>query len=385
MSDLSLPPLTIWAHTLCRSTLATYLALARDYGTDVEIIICGNANPKHRKKAGFSASEFPMAQFVALEPSTEDALELLKARPDRLHMFAAYHGTSLAEALLDQAVAMGAKYFIASEAPQNMEKSPLRRVAKEVWVPTLLRWRVRRSVANSLFFVCYSGEAPRRLHQVGWPDTKIEPFGYYPPSLSNARPKLDLPARPDATRDAPLQFLATGIHDDHKSPVTLVEAAAILKQQGIAARFRCTIAGSGKQTEAMKRAVARDGLPVDFSGFVSLEKLIQLYRGADVFVGTDVDEPWGIRINDAILLGCPVICSTGMGAHTDILRYKLGWAFDSGSAEDLARLMRRLIEDRGTVLSVNQFVAENTELSPDSQAQRLRQIIERRLCRRQAA
>ena len=49
MSDLSLPPLTIWAHTLCRSTLATYLALARDYGTDVEIIICGNANPKHRK------------------------------------------------------------------------------------------------------------------------------------------------------------------------------------------------------------------------------------------------------------------------------------------------------------------------------------------------
>lgn len=379
MSDPTLPPLTIWAHTLCRSTLATYLALAQNYGEDVEIAICGKASPEHRKKAGFDATEFPGADFVALEPSIGEALTLLRARPDRLHMFAAYHGTPLAEALLAEAVDMGAKYFIAAEAPQNMQKDPLRRVVKELWIPTLLRWRVRRSVANSLFFVCYSGEAAGRLHQVGWPKSKIEPFGYYPPSLASARPDLDLPERPDATRNGPLRFLATGIHDDHKSPVTLVKAVAILKADGLGDRFRCTIAGDGKQSGRMRQMAEEESLPVDFPGFVSLEELIRLNREADVFVGTGVDEPWGIRINDAIQLGCPTICSKGMGAYTDVLRYNAGWVYESGSPKDLARVMRSLIEDRVAVQQVNTHLSASAEFSSESQARRLLQIIRSRV------
>src|SRR5690606_6682920 len=105
------------------------------------------------------------------------------------------------EALISEAVKKKAQFFIAAEAPQNMEKDALRWLVKKFWIPTLLRWRVRHSVTNSLFFVCYSGEASGRLHQVGWPKSKIEPFGYYPPSLESARPDLVLPERPDATRD----------------------------------------------------------------------------------------------------------------------------------------------------------------------------------------
>ena len=346
--------------------------------------MCGKSDPDLRARAGFRSSEFSSAKFVSQEPTIEGAKALLNARADRLHAFTAYHGSDFFEALISEAVKLEAQFFIAAEAPQNMQKNVLRRMMKEVWIPTLLRWRVRRSVANSLFFVCYSGEATSRLHQVGWPRSKIEPFGYYPPNLASARPDLVLPERLDATRDAPLHFLATGMHDDHKSPMTMVEAAKILKAEGLGNLFHCTIAGQGKQSAKMHRAAQKSGLPIVFPGFVSLEELIYLYRRADVFVGTGGDEPWGIRINDAIMLGCPAICSTGMGAYTEVMRYNSGWAYESGSPMDLARVMRKLIEDRDAVQKVNRHLTVTSDFSPEIQGQRLLQIIEHRFSREAA-
>jgi len=379
MVTVSRAPLTIWAHSFCRSTIATYLSVASLYPTDVEIVMCGKPDPELRAKAGFQSSEFADAEFVAMAPTIDEALSLLKARPDRIHMFTAYHGSNVFRALLKEAEMTGISYFIAAEAPQNMEKNILRRLAKEIYIPTLLRWQVRSSIAHSMFFVCYSGNALTRLKQVRWPDGKFEAFGYYPPSLHAARPAMSLPERPDATRNEPLHFLATGTHCPHKSPLTLVDAAAILKEEGLSNRFYCTISGSGAQTAEMKEKVAKLNLPVDFPGFVSLEELITLYRRVDVFVGTGVDEPWGIRANDAIQLGCPTIISTGMGAHIDVAKHRLGWPYPKGSARELATIMRHLIEDRTKVQQVNQRLVGNQSLSPLAAAKRLLRIIECRL------
>lgn len=379
MPNHSLPPLTIWAHSFCRSTLATYLSLASLYQNSVEIVMCGKSDPELRVKAGFKSAEFSEAKFVAVEPTICEAVSLLKARTGRLHMFTAYHGSNVFHALLKEAVVSGLSYFIAAEAPQNMEATPLRRVAKEVFIPTILRWQVSSSIAHSQLFVCYSGEAPGRLRQVGWPDRKIEAFGYYPPSLHAARPDLVMPERPDATQNVPLHFLATGTHCPHKSPQTLVDAAEILNDEGLGDRFRCTISGSGVQTAAMKKKVTNKHLPVDFPGFVSLEELMTLYRCADVFVATGVNEPWGIRVNDAIQLGCPTIISTGMGAHTDVTKYRFGWVYPKGSAQELAKVMRQLIEGRQALQQVNRYLVGNESFSPLTQAKRLLEIIEGRL------
>ena len=129
----------------------------------------------------------------------------------------------------------------------------------------------------------------------------------------------------------------------------------------------------------MKKKVAKLNLPINFPGFVSLEELIALYRRADVFVGTGVDEPWGIRANDAIQLGCPTIISTGMGVHIDVAKHQLGWPYTKGSARELAKIMRHLIEDRTKVQQVNQRLVGNQSISPLTQAKRLLEIIECRL------
>lgn len=379
MPPTCLPPLTIWAYSFCRSTLATYLSLAAIYPGNVEIVVCGKVDPENRARSGFRSQEFSDADFAAINPSIDEAVALLKARSQRIHMFTGYHGSAVFEALLKEATATHMAYFIAAEAPHNMERTYLRSIAKKIYIPTVLRRRVARFIKQSLFFVCYSGNSSKRLKEIGWPEERVEEFGYYPPSLQSARPNLTLPKRSNAQHGGPIHFLATSTHCRHKSPKTLIDAVEILVNKGYGDQFRCTVAGSGLQTDAMTDQVAKLGLPVTFPGFVSLEELITLYRTADIFVGTGVEEPWGIRINDAIQLGCPSIVSSGMGAWVAVEKFHLGWVYRAGSASDLAGLMCRLIENRSEIQSVNQRLQEDYSLAPHIQARQLLNIIKRRL------
>ena len=124
MSKTTLPPITIWAHSFCRSTLATYQAFGAIYPFGCEIVMCGQVNPELRARAGFVSEEFAEMNFVAVEPSINEAIALLEARSERLHMFTAYHGSDLFRALLDYATAGKMNFFVAAEAPQNMEYTP---------------------------------------------------------------------------------------------------------------------------------------------------------------------------------------------------------------------------------------------------------------------
>ena len=372
-------PLTVWAHSYCRSTLATYLALADQYPCSVEIVVCGKADPALRVRTGFQSREFDEAYFKRVGPTVTEALDMLASRREHVHMFCAYHGSAFFEALLRKAIVLGLPYFIASEAPQNMEQPLLRRMLKELYIRTVLRFRVRRTIRESQFIVCYSGYAPNRLRQVGWPQSKIEEFGYYPPSLLEARPELSIPKRRNALRDDPMHFLLSGTHCRHKSPMTLIEAVEILERRGLAGRFKCTVTGVGFQTLRMEERSLELELPILFRGLVDLEELIALYATVDVFVATGVNEPWGIRVNDALQLGCPALVSAGMGAVTLVQDSGLGWSYPPGSSEALANTMQDLIEHPAKVKITQERLRQDESISPTAQAQRLAKIIQRRL------
>jgi len=374
-------PLVIWAHSFCRSTLATYLEVRRQYPGEVRIVVCGRPDPELRAKAGFRTSEFDLSDFEAFNPSPTKACEMLKAWPGAIHMFCAYHGSPIFETLLETAIELGLSYFVAAEAPQNMEQNPARRVMKAAYIPTLLRYKVRHYIAGSRFLLCYSGTAMDRLAQVGWPEDKVEPFGYYPPSIMSAVPELTQNALAPAKTgldDGRVRFLLTGVHDMHKSPRTLVEAASLLVMEGLGARFHCTIAGAGRQTDTMKAHAAAGGLPVTFAGFVPLVALVNLHRNADVFVGTGLSEPWGIRINDAMHLGCPAIVSDGMGAVALVKDSGAGWIYRAGSSRDLAAKMKALIEKPADINAARQALANSLAFNPATKASELVSILARR-------
>jgi hypothetical protein len=67
-----------------------------------------------------------------------------------------------------------------------------------------------------------------------------------------------------------------------------------------------------------------------------------------------------------------------MGAHTDIEKHQLGWVYRRGSARDLANVMRKLIQNRNELERINISLISNKSPSPQMQASRLFEIINRR-------
>ena len=80
--------------------------------------------------------------------------------------------------------------------------------------------------------------------------------------------------------------------------------------------------------------------------------LIALYEGCSVFVAPGRQEPWGIRVNDALNAGAPTVVSRGMGAVKLIDDYSVGVSFEAGDATDLAWQLRWMATDRSRYLAV---------------------------------
>ncbi|WP_352976714.1 glycosyltransferase family 4 protein [Mesorhizobium sp. M1005] len=238
-----------------------------------------------------------------------------------------------------------------------MEHSIVRSLAKEVYLSVILPIRLRRVIRSASLFVNYSGNESSTAERIGWETDKIIPFGYFPPPLpGSAFVERHL------ERVGPFRFLLTGEHTRHRDPLVFVRAIKLLRESHPSLHFEGVVCGSGPLAGELERFISRNNLPVQMKGFVSLPELVHQYMTADCFVAAGRSEPWGIRINDAVQCGCPVIVSEGMGAKKLVSDTDCGYVFQRGSPEDLADKMRRLVLDRDEYLRVagNMRVAART-------------------------
>lgn len=90
------------------------------------------------------------------------------------------------------------------------------------------------------------------------------------------------------------------------------------------------------------------GISVDLActrGKASDEEMARLYGWADVFVACGLCEPWGMRVNDAIHAGLPVVVSDGMGARWLVDQFGCGCVYPAGDAEALCKIFERFAVD----------------------------------------
>jgi glycosyltransferase involved in cell wall biosynthesis len=95
----------------------------------------------------------------------------------------------------------------------------------------------------------------------------------------------------------------------------LVDAMAILGQQGLAAR--CEIAGDGRERRALARQIEarRVGDVVRLVGWLDNERKAAFLAGLDVFACPSLDEPFGFVYLEAMRLGMPVVTTPTVGAN----------------------------------------------------------------------
>ena len=324
----------IWAHSKCRSTFGLYRAIRDVAGVPVRIVshegIRANRLSQGQCEADFSGIDCPV-----IGESWETAERILAETAGYLHLVAAYQVSPTFRKVILAAKKRGDPVGVISEVPWNSKRG-FARVLWSLYLRTLLRWRVRATVSAADFLVNYSGDKVETALAIGWTKEKIIPFGYFPP------------------------------------PLAAREGASSTRNGG---RFKLLATATKGRWDRGEKTIRKaveslgDDVELILPGFVGMDEVICLYRECDAVVAAGLDEPWGIRVNDAINFGKPVVASDGMGARKMVEETGAGLVFKAGSAVDLAAKMRELIANYGKYAVAAQAAIE--KISPETKAKEM--------------
>jgi len=362
--------LAVWANSHCRSTLSFYRELSRSFGVPLRILLYKKGNAL-RMNVGFTESEFQDLDIRYLS-TYEDGVSALNELCDWNHLFGVYQASSIHQQLICEASRLGIRVAIASESPCNMYPMP-KRFFKQLYIDYVLPIRLKSAIQASEFIINYSGADNAGLKRIGWEKDRIIECGYYSPPLIGSHPR-------QRTIDDWRHFsiLLTGKHEWFRSPDLLLHALEVIERKGL--KYECYITQEGDMLERLKRLAQKKGLShVHFLGMVPMEKLIELYESCSVMVGCGNHEPWGMRLNDALQCGAPLIVNRGMGGSLLVEKYGCGLTFGPNDSSSLANAILRLVQDQKLYLRMaDNAMRAAKEIAPDTQASAIAEQIRNR-------
>jgi len=199
---------------------------------------------------------------------------------------------------------------------------------------------VRRVFDAVELFAAPSAALARDFERFGLPPHKLEVSDYGFPPLAPC--KL-------APGDGRLRIGFVGTLVWHKGAHVLIDAVRQLPAE----RWELTLYGSlGTFPDYVARLrKLATGLPVRFAGGFEREKVAEVYAAIDVLVVPSLwPENSPLVIHEAFMAGLPVVGSR-LGGTVDLVRDGVnGLLYDAFSAQDLARTLRRLLDEPDLVV-----------------------------------
>jgi len=119
------------------------------------------------------------------------------------------------------------------------------------------------------------------------------------------------------------------------------------------------LVGDGEERARLEHQATQLGIQehVRFAGFRNQSELPAFFRLASVFVLPSEHEPWGLIVNEAMAAGCPVIVSSDVGCHPDLIpggpfiarglrdEWGPGIVYPVGDIPALTAALRRVLSD----------------------------------------
>lgn len=320
--------LAIWAQSVCRSTMALYREVKRQAGCPVFVIVRQNTNGEIarlvRESQGQGESAYADVVDQYWDGLYQTGRAILDAHGNAVHVFSGYQVSSAVRRLIGDAHVFGLRTVVYDEAPCPMCLG-VKAILKRVYYRWLLPSKVRKAVNAADLMLNASGkDGLKELWHLGWAEERIVPFGYVSPAATRFIKKSA------QSSSRPLRILHTGVEPPYRDVQTLVRAIGALDRNGIEVELKRT------------------------GGNLSPEELGSLYEWADVLVACGLCEPWGMRVNDAIHAGLPVVISSGMGAKWLVGQYGCGCVYEKGNAQELVTILKRFSLDeqyRASLLS----------------------------------
>ena len=315
--------LVIWAQSICRSTMALYREVKRQACVPVIVIVRhserGECARQIREAQGQGAAEFVDVVDVEWDGELESGLSIFAAHSGKgsVHVFSGYQVSAAVRALMLEAHRQGLRVAVYDEAPCEMCVG-VKVLLKRMYYRWVLPRRVGRVTCAADVFLNASGVMGiDRLVRLGWPRERIVPFGYASDVAGVVFGRVEREKRAKEC----LRILHTGMEGAYRDVGTLRCAVEILRKRGVAVELECT------------------------GGKVPAAEMPRLYGWADVFVACGLCEPWGMRVNDAIHAGLPVVASDGMGVSWLVEQFGCGCVYGRGKAVELANCLERFAQD----------------------------------------
>ena len=356
--------LIIWASTDCRSLMGIFREIKQHLSCPVIIVVNDVPNADGlRQKTGFQHDEFNDISVIYINNDASKANEILESHEGYFHLFTVYQKAPLFRKLILKASKRGGRIGIISEAPCVMSSGIKGFIKKHFYLPFVVKLLIKDIVSISDFIINLSGDDAVSLLRIGWPSSKIIPWGYFSPPLLGSKC-----CKRVRTKD--FHILVTGIMSWHRSPEVAMKALVLLKKWGI--NFRATFTQEGAKLKCLKKLADKYKLPVEFTGLLPIHELISLYETCSLYVASGRSEPWGMRLNDALQCGSPIAVCRGMGGVQMVDSFGCGFTFRVDDYVDLANKLRRTILENSYYLEIaqNAFDAAS-KISPRNKAKEL--------------
>ena len=304
--------LVIWAQSMCRSTMALYREVRRLPRIDATVVLrqsdCAEAARRLREMQG--QEDYSDVVDVVWNGCVASGKELLGK--GSVHVFSGYQASAAIRYLMCEAKMRGCRVVGYDEAPCEMCLG-VKAVLKRAYYRFALPWRASKAVKAADLFISASGNMGiDRLLRLGWKREQIVPFGYVSPKLGKGE------AKDEPRENGKLRVLHLG--SEAKYRAVSVAEKAVARVEGV---------------ELVKTG-----------GGLGVAELVSEIRRADVVVACGLCEPWGMRVNDVLLEGVPVVVSDGMGAAKLCDDYGCGCVVPKGDAKALATVLQRCADDR---------------------------------------
>jgi glycosyltransferase involved in cell wall biosynthesis len=173
--------------------------------------------------------------------------------------------------------------------------------------------------------------------------------GIDPQTLNNRQPA----PRPFAT---PPVIGTVAVLEERKGHRYVLEALSSLRREGVRVKYR--IAGEGSLKQDLQDCTVRLGLEedVEFVGFVA--DIGSFLSSVDIFVLASLYEGLGVALLEAMAAARPVIASRVGGMVDAVVDSVTGFLVGPKDVEELARAIRKLLDDRALAETMGRRGAE---------------------------
>ena len=314
-----------WVNMLSPHLAPVMRALGRQ--PDVRVTVVAETECTARRRAlGWQIPDLSGAQIV-ISPS-DDRIDSL-ASITGIHILGGVHGYELGPKALRALLNASAHFGLISESFESDGfLAPLRR----------LRARYDRSTfGDRLDFILAIGTHALSWYQTcGYSPKTLFPFGYFPEMPASivreprggGHPVFELMYLGRCASGKGVESLARALHGVTDLP------------------FRCTFLGDGPAEHGLSKIIQELGLAssVRILPAVSWREAMAELSRVDLLVLPSIrKDGWGAVVNEALILGVPVLCSNRCGAADLLSESWRGELVDARSVQELRGAIRRWI------------------------------------------